>query len=229
VGHEPLGVPVRQKEPTPNQHISAPPEDLVNRSLGAVGKKSVILMGYRHSLFSPRLEFPGAEMWCQSYSIRSWDWALYDWSRYFDVHTMGPQGQYSGIRITRPDVLDWYYRQGPERPIYFAEDVPNMRAAVRYPLEQMEAEFGKGHFGCQLDYMLALAISEKFERIIMSGNGAPYVDNPKSDQARKWYQRHSSAIGWLRLAQERGIEIEFHGPCMYRPFDGNYGFDMGPK
>ena len=35
----------------------------------------VILMGYRHTLFSPRLEFAGAEMWCQSYSIRSWDWA----------------------------------------------------------------------------------------------------------------------------------------------------------
>ena len=91
----------------------------------------------------------------------------------------------------------------------------------------MEAEFGKGRFGCQLDFMFALALHEKFTRIILYGNGQPYVNDQNSPAARKWYQRHASALWWMGKAEERGIEIVYDGPCLYRPFDGNYGYDMG--
>lgn len=191
--------------------------------------KSVIFQGYRHTVESPRKHFPDAELWGQSNSIRSWDFSLHDWSRWFDVHTVEFQPGYPGIRMLRPDILEWYGRQGSERPIYFAGEAPAaIIGAVPYPIAAMEAEFGKGRFGCQLDYMFALALSEKFERIILYGNGAPYVGKPSNDPAlRKWFMRHASALWWIGKAEERGIEIVYDGPCLYRPFDGNYGYDMG--
>jgi hypothetical protein len=195
----------------------------------AGAKKSVIIGCYRHTIESPRLHFPGAELWMQSNAIRNWDFALHDWSRWFDVHTEGPQAGYAGIRLLRPDILGWYEKQGPERPIYFTDHIPSVRASTVYPLAEMKARFGGGRFGCQLDYMMALALSEGFERIIFYGNGAPYVDDPSSDKARKYITRHCSVLYWIGRAEATGVEVVFDGPSMFRPFDGDYGYDMGPK
>lgn len=190
--------------------------------------KSVIFAGYRHTVESPRKHYPEAELWAQSNSIRSWDFSLHDWSRWFDVHNIEFQPGYAGIRMLRPDILEWYGRQGSERPIYFAtsDPIPGILGARPYPLAEMEARFGKGRFGCQLDYMFALALAEGFERIILYGNGAPYVNDQNSPVARKWYQRHASALWWIGKAETMGVEMVYDGPCLYRPFDGNYGYDM---
>lgn len=196
-----------------------------------LAKKAAIIMGYRHTVESPRRHYPEAELWGQSNAIRSWDWALMDWSRWFDIHTIGPQAHYAGIQLLRPDILAWYQKQGSERPIYFAEDVQGVPAAKRYPLEAVCDHVGVGaeRFGCQMDYMMALAMLEGFERIIFYGCGEPYVKDPNSPEARKWFQRHSSVFYWMGRAEERGIELLFDGPCINRPFDGKYGYDMGPK
>lgn len=200
--------------------------------------KAVIFCGYRHTVESPRLHFPDAELWCQSTSIRNWDWALYNWSRWFDIHTVGPQAHYPGIQIQRPDVLAWYMRQGNERPIYLAETHPDVMGSVAYPKAEMEAQFGAGHFGCQLDYMGALALSEGFDRWILYGVGQPYVADPHTSKAGKWLRIHRSFLWWMRLARERGVEIVFDGPNMFtpdlfgnapireKPMTGAYGYDM---
>lgn len=179
--------------------------------------KSVILGGFRHTVESPRLHFPEAELWGQSTSARAWQWVLYDWSRWFDVHQVGPRVGYPGIRIQRPDVLNWYALQGPERPIYMVERHPLIRASVPYPREAMEAQFGAGRFGCQLDYMAALALSEGFDRWILYGVGQPYVADPYGAKAEKWFRLHCTFLWWLRLARERGVEIVFDGPNMFHP------------
>lgn len=193
--------------------------------------KSVILLGFRHTIESPRVLFPDAELWGQSNAARAWDFALYDWSRWFDLHTEGPQAGYAGIRLLRPDILAWYQKQGPERPIYFAEPIAGVRASKRFPREEIHAAFPKsrGRFGCQLDFMIALAIHEGFERIIFYGTGEPYVKDPDSPESRKWYQRHGTALYWISKAEDRGIDIVYSGPCMFHPFSGDYGYDMGPR
>ena len=192
-------------------------------------KKSVILLGYRHTLESPRTKFPEAELWGQSNAIPNWDWALYDWSRWFDIHTLRPQGAYAGIQLMRPHILEWYSKQGPERPIYFAEKTPGVRAGRRYPLEEVEAMFGTGRFGCQLDYMMALAILEGFTRIIFYGCGQPYVPEPDSDQAKHWLFHHHTVYYWMGQAEARGVELVYSGPCMNAPRAQRYGFEMGPQ
>jgi len=205
--------------------------------------KSVILGGYRHTVESPRYHFPEAELWLQSTSARAWDWVLFDWSRWFDVHTVEPQSFYPGIKAMRPDVLAWYHKQGSERPIYMTERYPAIMASRAYPIDTITQEFGADYFGCQLDYMAALALHEGFDRWILYGIGQPYCHERTSDAAQKWWYFHGTFMYWLRLANARGVEIVFDTlssnlitpqmildtenhptppPCTFR-----YGYDMG--
>ena len=202
--------------------------------------KSVIIAGFRHSLASPRKAYPYAELWCQSTSARAWDWSLYDWSRWFDIHTVGAQAHYPGIRLQRPDVLAWYTRQGNERPIYMIDVEPEIIGSVPYPVDAMEAEFGTGRFGCQLDYMAALALHEGFDHWVLDGIGAPYVNDPESKRAQTWMRLHGTFLYWLRLALDKGVTLEPNGPNMFTrdvlfdlekfptppPHVGRYGYDM---
>jgi len=200
--------------------------------------KAVIFTGYRWTVESPRAHYPEAELWCQSTCIRNWDWALYNWSRWFDIHTVGAQAHYPGIQIQRPDVFAWYTRQGTERPIYLCEAHPDIMGSVTYPRAEMEDTFGAGRFGCQLDYLAALALHEGFDRWILYGIGQPYVAMPESSKALKWLQFHYSFLWWLRLARDRGVQITFDGPNMFtpelcgtlppreEPMTGAYGYDM---
>lgn len=174
--------------------------------------KSVIIGGYRHTVESPRYHFSTAELWLQSTSARAWDWIIYDWSRWFDVHAIEPQSFYPGIRAMRPDVLAWYVKQGSERPIYMTQRYPNILGSRAYPIDHITATFGAGYFGCQLDYMAALALDEGFEQWILYGIGQPYVTDRNGDGARKWWKHHGSFLYWLRLANARGVEIIFDTP-----------------
>lgn len=177
-----------------------------------MARKSVIIGGYRHTVESPRYHYPDAELWLQSTSARAWDWILYDWSRWFDIHTIEPQSFYPGIRLMRPDVLAWYYKQGSERPIYFTRQYRDILASREYPIDTMTAQFGPGYFGCQLDYMGALALYEGFDRWILYGIGQPYVKDRTGEKAQHWWRHHGTFLYWLRLATAQGVEIVLDTP-----------------
>ncbi len=205
----------------------------------------MIIGGYRHTVESPRYHFPDAELWLQSTSARAWDWILYDWSRWFDIHTVEPQSFYPGIKAMRPDVLAWYHKQGSERPIYMTTHYPQILASRAYPIERITETFGTGYFGCQLDYMAALALEEGFDRWILYGIGQPYCHDRTSDAAEKWWHFHGTFLYWLRLANKRGVEILFDTPASNLitpdmildeahyptppPNPRRYGYDMGAE
>jgi hypothetical protein len=192
---------------------------------------------------SPRYHFPDAELWLQSTSARAWDWVLYDWSRWFDVHDIEPNSFYPGIRAMRPDVLAWYHKQGRERPIYLTKAYTNIIASRAYPIDTITEAFGLGYFGCQLDYMAAMALYEEFDRWILYGIGQPYCHERTSPAAEKWMRYHGTFLYWLRLANRRGVEIIFDteasnlvtpdmilDPEQYptpAPHPSRYGYDMG--
>lgn len=175
-------------------------------------KKSVIMGGFRHTVESPRYHYPYAELWLQSTSARAWDWILYDWSRWFDIHDIHPQSFYPGIRMMRPDVLAWYYKQGSERPIYFTKQYADILASRAYPIDRITEKFGTGYFGCQLDYMGAMALDEDFDQWILYGVGQPYVKDRTGDRARHWYKHHGTFLHWLRLAKAKGVDIILDTP-----------------
>lgn len=168
--------------------------------------------GYRHTVESPRYHFANAELWLQSTSARAWDWVIYDWSRWFDIHDVGPNSFYPGIRIMRPDVLAWYHKQGSERPIYMISHYPQIIGSKAYPIEAITNEFGTGYFGCQLDYMGALALHEGFDHWILYGLGQPYTKDREGARAQHWFKHHGTFLYWLRLAQSRGVKITLDTP-----------------
>jgi hypothetical protein len=192
---------------------------------------------------SPRYHYPDAELWLQSTSARAWEWVIYDWSRWFDIHAIEPDSFYPGIRAMRPDVLSWYHKQGSERPIYFTKRYPEIIASRAYPIETMTEQFGANYFGCQLDYMGALALNEGFDRWILYGVGQPYVTDRAGVKAQHWFKHHGTFLHWLRLAQSRGVEIVLDTPesNMFSlemiadveqyptppPLPFRYGYDMG--
>lgn len=175
--------------------------------------KSVIMGGYRHTVESPRYHFADAELWLQSTSARAWEWSIYDWSRWFDVHTIEPQSFYPGIKIMRPDVLAWYHKQGSERPIYMTRQYREIIGSRAYPIDRITETFGAGYFGCQLDYMGALALDEGFDRWILYGVGQPYAADRTSERAQHWFKHHGTFLYWLRLAKSRGVEIVMDTPA----------------
>jgi len=168
---------------------------------------------------------------------------LYDWSRWFDIHAIEPNSFYPGIRAMRPDVLAWYHKQGSERPIYFTERHPSILASRAYPIDAVTDAFGAGYFGCQLDYMAALALLEGFDRWILYGVGQPYCRDRTGEAAQKWWKHHGTFLYWLRLANARGVEIIFDtresnlitpemllDPVTHPtppPLSHRYGYDMG--
>lgn len=205
--------------------------------------KAVIIGGYRHTVESPRMHYGNAELWLQSTSARAWQWTLYDWSRWFDVHTVEPSSFYPGIRVMRPDVLDWYLKQGSERPIYMIQQYRQIIGSRAYPIDHMTATFGAGYFGCQLDYMAALALDEGFDTWILYGIGQPYAADRTSPQAQHWLKHHGTFLYWLRQAKASGVEIIFDTPASNMitaemiadeeqyptpaPNPLRYGYDMG--
>lgn len=207
--------------------------------------KAVIFGGFRHTVESPRKHCPPAELWLQSTSARAWNWVIYDWSRWFDIHTVGPQSFYPGIRNQRPDVLHWYYQQGSERPIYMTEKHPDIIGSVAFPVDELEAKFdAKGRFGCQLDYMAALALHEGFDVWILYGIGQPYVEDREGELAQHYLKHHGMfPFWWLRKAREAGVTLVFDTPesnlVTYEmvtntdkyptpePLEKRYGFEMG--
>jgi hypothetical protein len=110
-------------------------------------------------------------------------------------------------------VLAWYHLQGNERPIYMMKRYPKIMGSRAYPIEAITEAFGDQYFGCQLDYMGAMALYEGFDQWILYGVGQPYCRDRTSEQAQKWWQYHGTFLYWLRMANKRGVEILFDTPA----------------
>jgi hypothetical protein len=205
--------------------------------------KAVIMGGFRHTVESPRMHYADAELWLQSTSARAWDWTIYDWSRWFDIHDVEPTGHYAGIKVMRPDVLAWYVKQGSERPIYLTKPYREIIGSRAYPIDRITERYGDRYFGCQLDYMGALALDEGFDHWILYGLGQPYVADREGEKAQHWWKHHGTFLYWLRKAVDQGVKITLDTPesNMFthdiiadperyptpEPLDWRYGYDMG--
>ena len=143
----------------------------------------------------------------------------------------------------RPDVFDWYVRQGNERPIYMTAHDSRIIGSVEYPVSRVTARFGAGHFGCQLDYMAALALEEGFDHWILYGLGQPYCADREGVPAQHYLKHHGHFLYWLREAVKQGVRIVMDTPdsnlwtkdmildeARYptpAPMPLRYGYDMG--
>lgn len=143
----------------------------------------------------------GVERWgCNDLPARLDEgWRFTAWDRWFDRHTQ------AHIRKHRPEAWAWYRAQDGRRPIYTLDVEPEIPGSVRYPIEPVAAAFRWGgqdeeFFTSSIDYMLALAILEGFERIEVYG-----VDMWAAAHERN--VQRNGAHYWIGLARGRGIDV----------------------
>ena len=131
------------------------------------------------------------------------------------------------------DLANWWTkRQGVT--LYMDRHYPEYPDSVAYPKAEVEALTSRGWYhASSLDWMLALAIMEGFEHILVAAAGFDTfpVTNGEPLSARPCLEY------WTGVAEGRGIEVEFAGPSghMFRVLHmvtmesrHQYGFDDEP-
>jgi hypothetical protein len=194
------------------------------------GKRTVIIHGKRVSEKSPRLRWPGAELWgVTRCNVMYWRETLPDWTRWFDLHPEYPAAHHGGIRGKRPEAWDWYTRQRGGKPIYLTETHPDIPDSVAFPREAVQRYFA-AHVGADLctqftvsvDWLIAFAIMEGFERIVLNGIGTRFEPDFQYEHQGIWH--------WIGFARGAGLELVIEGPSCYHQPEKVYGYEAAaPK
>lgn len=186
--------------------------------------KSVIITGKRVTKESPRKGREDHELWgVTRINHFYWNEKLTDWTRWFDLHPMKSTPHYPGIAKLRPITLDWYRRQDASRPIYLFQTYPDIPGSVVFPVEKVLERFppGKFFYTCQVDYMIAFAILEGFEKIVLNGIGV------RDDQ--RYLENHKGILFWVGVARGMGIDVEIDEPSVYIASPLLYGYEDSPR
>jgi hypothetical protein len=196
--------------------------------------RGVIISGVRTSIESPRKGRTDYELWTSSTSLEMWDFALNDWTRHFDCHSVEPAFGYLGIKLGRGQNWRYYTKVGPERIIYLWEKHPEVPASRPYPLDAVETALPqvRGRLGDTLDMQIALAIAEGHQEIILNGCGFidPAHKGTKSDATtNEWLAYHRSSLYWIGYCEGRGIKLTFEGRSVFGPLANVYGLNGAVK
>jgi len=85
-------------------------------------------------------------------------------------------------------------------PFYTQEEVPEIPTSIEYPIEAVVKDLGSDYFTSTMCYMMALAIHEKFEKIIVHR----FHSMPHSSE---YFHQKSAFDFWEGFAKGRGIKI----------------------
>lgn len=180
----------------------------------------VIFHGIKASEKSPRFGREAFELWpvTRANSPLYWNGGLDDWTRWFDTHHFEAFGLWPGLSARRGDVLDWYRKEpAGARPIYMQRADPSVPAAVPYPLLDVQLAHlineGEGpipcrFFGCMIDYLFGLALTEGKDPIVLNGVGM------STDPGHQLL--HRTILYWIGYARGRGVEVYVEGDSIYR-------------
>ena len=168
---------------------------------------------------APNFQFPeGVERWgINNLALMLPNgWNFDAWDRWFDVHTRGH------ILKHRAEAWRWYRSWGSDpRPIYMVREDPLVPASVAYPFDRVQQAFAWGgdveeFFTSSVDYMLALAILEGFERIELYG--VDMWDAPHERGVQR-----NGAHYWIGIARGRGIDVHIPDESSLCKIERMYG------
>ena len=184
------------------------------------GVKTVVITGRRISHESPKVRWPHATLWgvtrCNTFY---WRESLLDWDAWFDLHPVHPTEFHKGILAKRPEAWEWYTRQRDGKPIYLLETHPDVPDSARFPREMVQAYFRTTRFTVSVDWLMAFAILQGYQRIVLNGIGT---------RMEPTYQyAHKGILYWVGYARGRGIEVVTEGPSCYAEPDKVYGYEVG--
>lgn len=160
-------------------------------------------------------------------NVRFWQGKLLDWTAWVDVHPLVATPRFPGIPERRADAWGWYLKQDGTRPIYLMdpEQHPHganleearrrfkqVPGAVAFPIREIQRAFpinGEPNrwFVEQAGMMIAMAVMQGYERIILNGIGC--ITTLEFERA------HRTILYWIAFAQGRGVTVEVEGPSIF--------------
>ncbi len=190
--------------------------------------KTIVFLGKRTSRESPKVRWPDAHLAGTTHSNQKWAkhyGTVDDWDSWWDLHPFDPVPGYLGIKKRRARTYRWYQQlPGPTqpgyRPLWLTELDPTIPAGVLFPKQRIIDAFpGRLFITCQVDLMMAWAIMEGYEHIILHGHGTKFELKHMID--------HCGVIVWMTIARERGIKVTIVPPSWYLGPRNAYGISAG--
>jgi hypothetical protein len=102
-------------------------------------------------------------------------------------------------------------------PVFMQEKSPEYPFSIRYPKEEMLAEFGPHFFTSSVSWMLALAISQKADEIGLWG-----IDMTAGEE---YDHQRPGCFRFLEIARDRGIKITLPASCGLLKPSRLYGYE----
>lgn len=177
---------------------------------------------------SPREGRENCDLWGVTRSnVKFWGGKLLDWCGWFDIHPLVQHEGFPGIPERRPEMWAWLKEQDGSRPIYMfhPDDLPayadralarkrfdEIPGATGFPIRQIQDAFPingqlNTWFICQMGMMIAFALHEGRQKIILNGVG---------DLGPIAHQHvHRDTLYWLAFARGMGVAVEIEGPSVY--------------
>lgn len=197
--------------------------------------KSIIVLGKRKAPGSPRATWPDSELAGTTGSNQKYQkryGLIDDWTEWHDLHPINKTSFYPGIKALRPRTYDWFRKlPGPDdfgyRPLYMFEMNgrtggldPSIRAAVRFPIEEVLDHFPPDRYvySCQLDWMLPFYLLRGYQRVVLAGHGV--------SRELEHMARHRGILAWIAVLRERGVEVVVQPPSWFIP-PKPYGIESG--
>lgn len=140
-----------------------------------------------HPLYEPYFSDPDAELWGMNMLFTAAPW----WTRWFELHV--------DYLIDAPVLYQQFLARDHDRPIYMLRREPTVPSSVAFPLADVVRDVSGAYFTSTRAYMLALAVYERFERIVCIGTG--------EKQPERSLRSTRNVAFWLGVAAGRGIEI----------------------
>ncbi len=194
--------------------------------------RTVVLHGKVIKPISPRVEYPDADLWGCTHTQQQYEKhkaTLDDWTAWWELHPIERTSFYQGVRHLRPKTLAWYQTlPGGSRPLWMLKKEPSIPASQAFPFDQVRKAFpiedevglpSAGMFTCQVDWMMAWAIIQGYEHIVLHGHGV----SQKPDHM----VAHRGILYWIAVARERGRRVTVKAPSWYRAPTKAYGIEAG--
>lgn len=200
----------------PNPHYVEPAQEPDPRWRET--KRTVIIHGKRITPLSPKGRWPGCELWgvgrCNTFY---WHQTLMDWDRWFDLHPVERTPHHKGIKVMRADAWSWYCRQSGTRPIYLLQQHPDCPTSVSFPRGWVQETLKTSRFTSSAEFLIALAMCEGFERIVLNGIGT----RTEAD----YQYAHKGILYWIGRAEGSGVEVVIDAPSVYLEPELVYGYE----
>jgi hypothetical protein len=160
----------------------------------------------------PEVPFPpDSERWgISDLAFTRYSGIFTDWTRWFDLHHT------ERIKQKRPQTWDWYQTQ--TKPIYLWSSDTSIPASTVYPLEHIQDYFKTARFGSSFDWLIALAIFEKFEQI--------EIVWCRMKDGVEIRNQLPTANYWIGQAEARGIPVIIHGDSALHQPEKRYGYEI---